>query len=212
MSGARQSADELIGVLAAGLRPVRPLWHPAVRASLWLGAVVALGLALLPMSDAAGLTRRLTTSADLRWTTLGALLTTIAAAIAAFQMSVPDRSVRWSWLPAGPAALWLGSSGAACLPALAGTAAPPAGFVDSLHCVAFITLVSLPLSVGLVIMLRRAHPLWPGRVAALGGLAAAAAAATLLTLFHPFDVSAIDVFMHVLAVSLVVMVTRHYGR
>ena len=56
----------------------------------------------------------------------------------------------------------------------------------------FIVFVSVPLAVALVLMLRRACPLRPGLTATLGGLASAAAAATLLNLFHPFDVAATD--------------------
>jgi hypothetical protein len=50
------------------------------------------------------------------------------------------------------------------------------------------------------VMLRRACPLQPNLTAALGGLAAAAAAATLLMPFHPHDATASDLLIHAVAV------------
>ena len=45
----------------------------------------------------------------------------------------------------------------------------------------------------------------------MAGLAAAAAAATLLALVHPFDASAVDLAVHVGAVLAVVAVNRALG-
>ncbi len=208
MSG---SPDGLIAALAADLQPVRRLARPTVRAALWLAVVVALAAVLAPIGDVAALRARLAASPDLWWATLGAVLTAITAALAAFQSSVPGRARGWMLLPAAPAAVWLGASGWGCLRGWGLPGLVPATMHDAMGCATFITLVSIPLSAVLVLMLRRACPLWPGRVAALGGLAAAAAAASLLSLFHPHDASAVDFLMHVVAVILVVSVTRWVG-
>jgi hypothetical protein len=48
-------------------------------------------------------------------------------------------------------------------------------------------------------------------VAATGGLAAAAAAASLLWFVHPFDATASDLAVHVLAVGLVIGLNRLAG-
>ena len=53
-------------------------------------------------------------------------------------------------------------------------------------------------------MVRRARPLRPLPVAILGGLAAAAAGATLLILVHPHDSAVLDLCSHSLAVIVVV--------
>ena len=82
---------------------------------------------------------------------------------------------------------------------------------DAMGCATFIVLMSVPISAALLLMLRRAAPLWPGRVAAMGGLAAAAAAASLLTLFHPHDASAVDLVVHILAVGAVMLGSRASG-
>ncbi|ACK82016.1 conserved hypothetical protein [Methylorubrum extorquens CM4] len=71
-------------------------------------------------------------------------------------------------------------------------------------CFAFLMSVSLPLSVLLVTMLRRACPLRPNLTAALAGLAAAAGAAALLVPFHPHDATATDLLVHLVAVLIVV--------
>lgn len=205
------SEEALIAALSADLQPVRRLPRPGWRALGWLGAVVALGAVLALLSDMGAVRARMESAADLRWATVGSVATAACAAFAAFQLSVPGRSVWWMALPVPASALWLGASGWGCLRewGLPGPGAAKMG--DAVGCAAFIMLVSLPLSGLLLFMLRRACPLWPGRIAALGGLAAAAAAASLLTLFHPYDASAVDVLMHVLAVGVVVMVSRGVG-
>ena len=82
---------------------------------------------------------------------------------------------------------------------------------DGRVCLVFIIGVSLPLSALLLAMLRRACPLRPGLTAVLGGLAAAAAAATLLNLSHPYDAAATDLTLHALAVGIVVLANRAIG-
>jgi hypothetical protein len=47
--------------------------------------------------------------------------------------------------------------------------------------------------------------------AAIAGLAAAAAAATLLNFFHPYDAAATDLMVHVLAVALVIVANRAFS-
>jgi len=61
-------------------------------------------------------------------------------------------------------------------------------------------------------MLREAFSLLPGLTATIAGLAVAAASATVLNLFHPFDAAVVDLLVHALAVALVVVVSRVYGR
>lgn len=197
--------DRLIERLAGDLRPVRPLAPPVVRALVWLAAVAALGIALAAISDMGAFRTRMADVPDLRCAAVGAALTAIAAAIAAFQISVPGRRPAWMLIPVLPALLWLGASGWGCMRGWHLPWMQPATAQDSAHCALFITAVSIPLSALLLLLLRRAVPLYPTRVAAFGGLAAAAAAASLLCLFHPEDASAIDLIVHLSAVGLVVI-------
>ena len=61
-------------------------------------------------------------------------------------------------------------------------------------------------------LLRKARPLAPARVAALGGLGVAALAAFLLQFFHPFDVTFMDLSVHLVAIGLVTAVSTLAGR
>ncbi|AWN34808.1 NrsF family protein [Methylobacterium radiodurans] len=188
----RLSHDRLVEDLAARLAPVRPLPSPGLRALAWAGAVLALGLALLAVLDLEGL--RGPRPAEASLVLLGAVLTALTAAFAAFATSVPGRTAAWALLPLAPAALWIGASGPGCLRALTGPG------IEAPHalpgCLTFLLGVSLPLSLLLVLMLRRACPLRPNLTAALGGLAVAAAAAALLMPFHPQETTATDLAVH----------------
>jgi hypothetical protein len=55
-------------------------------------------------------------------------------------------------------------------------------------------------------MLRHARPIAPLTVAVLGTLGVAATAAFILQFFHPFDVTVIDLALHLAAVAIVVSV------
>ena len=114
-------------------------------------------------------------------------------------------------LPLPSALLWMAASGVGCLRSWLVPPPPASLAIEPRSCLVFIVCVSLPLAVALVLMLRRACPLRPGLTATLGGLASAAAAATLLNLFHPFDVAATDLAIHAIAIVLVVLATRALG-
>ncbi|KST60601.1 hypothetical protein AO398_12970 [Methylobacterium sp. GXS13] len=191
--------ERLVEDLAGGLEPVRPLPSPALRAALWLGVAVLIGLVLASRIDTAGFMLRMRVP-DLACAALGAVLTAVAAAFAAFATSVPGRTKAWALLPLPPLALWVGASGFGCLRdwIAPGTGQPHPQEVAG--CFSFLVCVSVPLSVLIVVMLRRACPLRPNLTAALGGLAAAAAAAALLMPFHPHDATASDLLIHAVAV------------
>jgi hypothetical protein len=60
-------------------------------------------------------------------------------------------------------------------------------------------------------MLRRGYSLQPNLTLLVGGLACAAAAATLLNFFHPYDAAATDLTVHAFAVAIVILATRFFG-
>jgi hypothetical protein len=200
--------DTLIETLACELRPVRRLPPPWLRAAIWLAAVAALGVVLAQLGDLSAMWRRLMATPDMWLSALGAALTVPLAAVAAFQTSMPCRSPRWALLPLPTTAIWLAFSGMGCVRLLPISGVPRAHFIDERGCLLFIIGISVPLSLLLVTMLRRACPLRPNLTAGLAGLAAAAAAATLLVPFHPYDAAVSDLVVHVFAVLLVVFVNR----
>ncbi len=198
--------DQLIETLSSGLQPVRVLRAPMRRALLWLAAVAALSAARMRrFADRAGLWQPMSgprTALEF----LATAMTAVTAVIGAFELSIPGRSQRWRWLPLPPFLLWLAASGAGCLAnglSLYGAD----GFVgESENCFIFIAAVSVPLAAALFWMLRRARPIAPSSVAALGTLGAAASAAGILQFFHPCDVTVIDLPLHLAAVALVMLI------
>jgi hypothetical protein len=203
--------DRLIAALGAELAPVRRLAPPWLRTLGWLAVVAVVAVALIGRYGVAPMLARWAGAPDLGWAGLGAVLTAIAAAWAAFALAVPGRSTAWAWLPLPPALLWIGASGLGCLRDWVAPATHVASAHESGDCVFFIIGFSVPLSILLVALLRRACPLRPVLTAVLVGLASAAASASLLEISHAFDAAATDLAMHVMAVGLVVAVNAALG-
>jgi hypothetical protein len=198
--------EQLIEELVGGLQPMRRLRPPALRAALWLTAVAVLAaLALLGFADWPQVNQRMAVP-RIALECAAAGLTGVTGVLAAFIVSIPGHSRRWTALPLPAFALWLAASGAGCLRngwSLHG----PGGFIgDSGHCLGFIIGVSVPLSIGLFAVLRRAKPIAPLAVAALGTLGAAALADFILEFFHPFDVTVIDLALHLAGIAVVMLV------
>ncbi|HEY6256721.1 MAG TPA: NrsF family protein [Xanthobacteraceae bacterium] len=210
-SQAQSRHEAVILKLTAELEPVRRLPPPGRRSLLWLSLVAAIAFTLAAVADRPAVAARLAAAPDMWLSLIGSALTMVLAAVAAFELSLPDRSERWALLPLPPALLWLGASGAGCLRAWLVPDTHAADFNDTKDCLAFILALSVPLSALLLGMLRRGHTLRPNLTAAVAGFASAAAAATLLVFFHPYDASATDVAVHVAAVTLVIFANRAYG-
>jgi hypothetical protein len=205
------SNDQLIGALAANLRPVRPLPPPALRTLLWLMLVAAVAAALATFSDLAVMWHRITATSDMWLAVLGSIATMATAAFAAFELSLPDRSRAWALLPLPAAALWVGASGLGCMRAYVLPGTHVAALGEARDCLLFIIGLSVPLSATLIVMLRRAYSLAPPLTAAMAGLGSAAAAATSLNFFHPFDATATDLAVHAVAVAIVVAAAWAFG-
>lgn len=205
------SHEDLIRGLTAGLEPVRRLAPPSLRALAWLAAVAAIAGALACFANLTEVWHRVTAAPDMWLAVLGAIATMVLAALAAFELSLPDASRAWGLLPLPAALLWIAASGFGCLRAWVLPETHVAVMNEARDCLMFIVGLSVPLSGLLIVMLRRACPLQPGLTAAMAGLAAAAAAATLLNFFHPFDAAATDLVVHAVAVSLVVVASRAIG-
>jgi len=163
-----------------------------------------LAVALAMFADVPALERRLSVP-DMWLAVTGSVMTAILAALAAFQLSLPDANRAWALLPLPAALLWVVASGLGCLRAWLAPGTHIAELSEARDCLIFIIGVSIPLSILMIVMLRRACSLQPGLTAAIAGLAIAAAAATLLNFFHPFDAAATDIAVHTCAVALVIV-------
>ena len=193
------TTPELIDMLCADAKPVRRLRPPLVRAALWLllAGVVLVALAAL-----------LGTRPELA----GALLTGVLAAIAAFHLSLPDRSRLWLLLPVPAVLLWIATIGYGCLTDWVSIEPDGVRLGTTLECFATLALASVPLSVVLLVMLRHAARLYPTTVAMMGGLASAGIAATALSLFHELDASVMVLLWNFGAAALIVALGGTFGR
>jgi hypothetical protein len=183
------SYDRLIQALGADLTPVRRLAPPGARTLIWLTIVGAIALALAT----------------------GSLVTAVLAAVAAFQLSLPDRKPAWALLPLPAAVFWVAASGIGCLRSWLVPETHPASLGEAETCLAFILGISVPLSALLIVMLRQGCPLRPNLTLVIAGLACASAAATLLNFIHPYDATATDLTVHAFAVATVILANAIFG-
>jgi hypothetical protein len=204
--------EGLIAQLTDGLQPVKRLRPPLTRAAIWLGIVAVLGAVLVfGFANMATFTHR-ASDPKMALELTGTLLTGIFAVIAAFQLSLPDRPLSWALLPAPTFVLWLASSGYSCWRRWEISCANGCVLSEGPDCFLWIVGFGVPLAISLFLLLRRSHPLAPGPVAAMAGLGVASLAAFLLQFFHPFDVTFIDLGMHLAAVVTVVVLARAAAR
>jgi hypothetical protein len=204
----RGTYDPLIRGLAADLTPVRRLAPPLLRTMFWLGIVAIATLLLAVFADLTGIERRLTAAPDMWLAVMGSTLTAVLATMAAFQLCLPDGKAIWALLPMPSALLWLSASGLGCLRTWLVPGTHDASFAEAKDCFVFIVGLSIPLSAVLILMLRRGYSLRPNLMGVMGGLAVAAASATLLNFFHPFDAAATDLSVHAVAVAVVILANQ----
>jgi hypothetical protein len=201
--GSGGSTEQLIAGLAQGLAPVRPLAPPVTRALGWLAGFAVVAAILVAWTQA--LPRFLAHTADVGTAIecAATLATGITAVVAAFYLSLPDRSALWRYAPLPPLLVWLASSGLGCLQH--GLGLGPAGkrFGESPGCFLFIVGASVPLATVLYAVLRRSRPLEPLPVAIMAALGVAALAAFVLQFFHGFDTTVIDLAFHLAALGTV---------
>ena len=205
--------EVLIAGLAADANPVAPLPSPWRRASLTLAAIVAAGLVAIFLSDARGhLIGSEKTDSWLGLEMAAILVAGLLSLAGAFFAAVPGRSKLWLAAPVPFLTGWLLMTGAACYADLAAGGSERWRMGSSWHCLMFITGTSVGLAVPVTWLLAKAAPLYPGRVALLAGLGTAGLATFLLHFFHPFEVTAGDLTVHVGAVALVTTATAALRR
>lgn len=195
--------SRLIGDLSADLKPVRRVPPPWLRALVWLVVVLVVAVLLVATRTLLPALGIIGNDPFMLPGAYASLATAAFAAIAAFELSLPDRSDAWVLLPLPPLVVWIALNGLGCLATLAipGTETSPFQFMV---CLGLIFAISLPLTAAMIFMLRRTRPLRPLRVGILGGLAASAAAATLLVLIHPHDSAVLDLAAHAVAVAVII--------
>jgi len=206
------STPDLITLLASDLTPVRRLRPPVTRAACWL-LLAALVLGLLAVSQGVrpDLSQRLRDS-TFAMGLAASLLTGILGAIAAFMVSLPDRSRLWSLLPIPALVLWLSTIGYQCLTSWVTLGPDGIRLGEATRCFATLVLTSLPLSLAMLVMLRYAALLRPVPVTLTGGLAVAAITATALSLFHDLDATVMILMWNLGVAALIVGLGGVLGR
>lgn len=205
--------SQLIESLAARAAPVRPLSSPLRRTVGWLAFAAALIAVIVALHGLrAGMDAVLATPSG-AIELIASAATGISAAYATFQVSVPGRSRHWAWLPAPFLALWLGGLGLGCLADAARMGGQAFAFESQVRECAFaILLMSLPLALGMLLMVRHAGVVRPRASAWLAMLSAAALASLGVGLIHDGETAWMVVVWHVGAVALLSLGCLALGR
>jgi hypothetical protein len=206
------TTSDLIESLAAEAGPVRRLRHPLVRAAWWLllAFVVVLLLAIDHglRGDIGDRLRQPVFVVGLA----ASLVTGILATIAAFMISLPDRSRAWLLLPIPALLVWLSTLSYGCLTDWVEMTPTGIDTGEAARCFATLFLTSFPLSITLLLMLRYAAALRPTETVITGALAVAAIAATALSLFHDLDASIMILIWNIGIAAVLVALGGAYGR
>jgi hypothetical protein len=206
------STPDLIELLARQASPVRRLRPPVQRAGVWILVAATILLLFTALHGVRpDLLERLQ-QPDFTLGVAGALLSGILAAVAAFQLSLADRSAFWLWLPAPAVALWAATIGYGCLANWVVLPPDAVSFANSTRCLATLVLTSLPLSLVLLVMLRHAAPIRPTEVAICGSLAVSGVAATALAVFHEIDATVMVLVWNAGTAALIVLIGGAFGR
>ncbi len=203
---------DLIASLGANLKPVTRLKPPVVRASFWLLlAIVVLAMLALSQGLRPDLVQRLG-EPTFATCICAALATGVLAAVAAFLVSLPDRSRLWLLLPVPAFVAWQTNVGYQCLTQWIEVGPNGFNLGEAARCFSTLALTSLPLSLSMLLMLRYAAPMRPNAVTLMGSLAVAAITATALSLFHTVDASLMILMFNLGTAALFVGLGGTFGR
>ena len=203
---------DLIDALVETATPVRRLRPPIVRAGLWLAfAAIVLGLIAIAHGVRPDFSDRVRQPLFVVGM-LGALATSILAAVASFRISLPDSSRLWIVLPLPALALWVSTIGYGCLTDWVSMDPDGVHMGEAVRCFATLLMTSVPLSIAMLVMLRYAALLRPLEVSVMGGLAIAAVTAFALSLFHDLDATVMILVWNLGVAALIATLSSFFGR
>jgi len=203
---------DLIDALVETATPVRRLRPPIIRAGLWLAfAAIMLGLIAIAHGLRPDFFDRVRQPLFVL-SMLGALATSILAAVASFRLSLPDSSRLWIVLPLPALALWVATIGYGCLTDWVSVDPDGVHMGEAVRCFATLLMTSVPLSIAMLVMLRYAALLRPLEVSVMGGLAVAAVTAFALSLFHDLDATVMILIWNLGSAVLIAALGSLFGR
>ena len=183
-----------------------------MRAGLWLGfAAIVLALLAAVHGVRTDLVEHLRQPVFVV-SLAAALATGILAAIAAFVISLPDRSQWWMLLPAPALAVWLSTIGYGCLTDWVSMDPSGVRLGETARCFATLLLTSVPLWLAMLGMLRYAVLLRAKPVTLTGALAVAALTSFALTLDHDLDATVMILVWNLGAAAVITGIGSLLGR
>lgn len=200
----------LIDQLTIRAQPVQPLASPLRRTLLW--AVLAAAIIAAVVANYSLQPGALASASQLmEW--MGSVLTALLAAYAVFQVSVPGRSPSWAWLPLPAMLLWLSGLGWGCARDFLQSGSASFAFQSaSWECAQAITLISIPLGLIMLLMVRHAGVVRPTPTAMLTALSAAAMSAAAVQLVHKGESALMVLVWHVGAVAVLSLLCWLFGK
>lgn len=189
-------SEDLIAAMSAAATPVRRLGSPAWRtAGLVTAAVAIVALSVAVHGLRPDLAQKFQQPMYvLEW--LASLATALGAFVAAFHLTLPDRSPRWLAAALIPAGFWLSIIALGCLADFSQHGMHAFAWGVSMDCFRYITEMGIPLMLVVLVMNRHAGPVRPIQSMVCAGLGAAALSAAGLSLFHDLEASWLVLIWH----------------
>lgn len=197
---------DLVSAMVRDMQPVRRLRPPTLRAALWLASASAMiALVVVMIGLRVDLAERLSHGWEVAQLA-AAGTTAVLAAIAAFHLSLPDRSARWALLPLPGFAVWVASLGWGCVIDFLRFGPDGLALGTSWSCLSFILAFSAPAGAAMLFMLRHAGRTRPFATGVAAITSVAMLASVGLSLTHYLDAAVMVLFWHVGSVLAVIAV------
>jgi len=206
------STPDLIDQLAAGLTPVRRLRSPMVRAAQWLLLATVVSIMLVIALGVRPDFWQCVLDQSFVLCTGASVATGVCATVAAFMLSLPDRSRAWVLLPLPAVAVWLSTIGYQCLTNWVALEPDVLSWGEAARCFSTLVVTSLPLAITILVMLRHSTPLRPVLATLTAGLAVSAITATEMSLIHNIDASIMNLVWNLGAAAAIIVASGTIGR
>src|SRR6516162_8555479 len=206
------STPDLIDQLAAGLTPVRRLRSPMVRAAQWLLLATVVSIMLVIALGVRPDFWQCVLDQSFVLCTGASVAMGVCATVAAFMLSLPDRSRAWVLLPLPAVVVWLSTIGYQCLTNWVALEPDVLSWGEAARCFSTLVVTSLPLAITILVMLRHSTPLRPVLATLTAGLAVSAITATAMSLIHNIDASIMNLVWNLGTAAAVIGASGTIGR
>ena len=203
---------DLINLLANELTPVRRLRGPMTRAARWLLLASIVTVMLVVAHGVRPDFWRCLLDRSFVACTAASAATGICAAVAAFLLSLPDRSREWALLPLPALAVWFSIIGYQCLTNWVVLDPDGIRLGEAVRCFSTLVMTSVPLTITILIMLRHSAPLRPVLATLTAGLSVSAITATAMSAIHNPDASTMVLAWNLGTVTAIIGASGTIGR